>query len=243
MSTLSTYKNKIIDENFFRPRWYSVFLNPYFINRYSLYRVIRNLAATLSPHTKILDVGCGKKPYKHLFVDSEYIGIDIQGGGHADTEKTVDAYYDGTHIPFKNDTFDLLICTQVLEHAIDAEALIAECARVLKKDGRLFLTMPFIYPEHEVPYDFRRFTRYGHMHICEKGGLRIENIIKTTGLCGTFAQLLCVTLFEAIPFRSTIFKTLLTLVIFAPIQVIGLFFDFITRRGGPTMDYVIIARK
>jgi ubiquinone/menaquinone biosynthesis C-methylase UbiE len=243
METLSKYKDKIREENLFRPRWYSVFINPYFINRYTLYRTIHNFSAALEPHIKILDVGCGIKPYKKLFSDSEYTGIDIRGGGHADTEKTVDAYYDGTHIPFKNETFDVIICTQVLEHAVDAETLIAECSRVLKPNGSLFLTMPFIYHEHEIPYDFRRFTRYGHMQICEKNHLQIENIIKTTGFCGTFAQLFCATLFEALPFKSIIFKILITFIIFSPIQIIGMLLDFITRKYGPTMDYVTIARK
>jgi ubiquinone/menaquinone biosynthesis C-methylase UbiE len=65
-------------------------------------------------NSKILDIGCGIKPYRHLFTSSSYTGIDIAGGGHEDRAKTVDAYYDGHNIPFPNQSFDTIICTQVL---------------------------------------------------------------------------------------------------------------------------------
>ncbi len=194
-------------------------------------------------HYKILDIGCGKKPYKDLFAGEEYIGIDIQGGGHTDSEKTVNAYYDGTKIPFKDQTFDITICTQVLEHADDANALIAECSRVMKPDAKLFLTMPFVYPEHEIPFDFRRFTKFGHEKICKENGLNIVEIQKTTGLFGTFAQLLSLGIFEGIPFKASVLKTLLTIIILMPIQLLGIILDIIFRKAGPTMDYVVVAKK
>ncbi len=236
------FKNRIIEDNFFRPRWYSIFLNPYFINRFSLYREINIFATKVSQEANILDVGCGLKPYRHLFTSKNYTGIDIAGGGHADTAKTVDAFYDGHSIPFPDRTFDTLLCTQVLEHADNPELLVQECVRVLKPGSTAFFSMPFTYPEHEIPYDFRRFTRYEHDRLLRSKGFNTITIIKTTGFAGTFAQLLVIWLFEGIPFRSTILKAILSITVFAPIQIAGLFIDSLTGKSGQTMDYVIIAK-
>lgn len=236
-------KATFLEEHFFRPRWYSVFINPYFINRYRLYTAIKNFAKETNADAKILDVGCGIKPYRQLFKSHDYTGIDIAGGGHDDQAKTVDAFYDGHHIPFPDAHFDTLICTQVLEHADDPALLVAECARVLKPGGTAFFSMPFVYPEHEVPYDFRRFTRFEHDRLYRKNGFEKITIEQTTGFCGTFGQLLVVWWFESIPFRSTLLKSLLSLIILAPIQIIACLGDYLTSKSGPTMDYVIRLQK
>ena len=68
--------------------------------------------------------------------------------------------FDGTVIPFPDNHFDAVMCTEVLEHAMAPEALIAEMHRVLKPGGSLVLTVPFAARVHHIPYDFHRFTRY-----------------------------------------------------------------------------------
>lgn len=240
---MSNLKSRILEENFFRPKWYSVLLNPYFINRFSLFSEIKKFALLTPPDATILDVGCGIKPYRQLFKSATYTGIDIAGGGHTDEAKTVDAFYDGHTIPFPDNSFDTLICTQVLEHADDPEVLVKECARVLKSGGRAFFSMPFMYPEHEIPYDFRRFTSFEHKRLYAKNNFSDSKIIKTTGIFGTFGQLFVIWLFEGIPFRAPTLKAVLSLVVFAPIQVLALSLDWLTDKSGPTMDYVVILKK
>ncbi len=232
-----------MEDNFFRPQWYSVLVNPYFINRFTLFTAIKKFAKETNSEAKILDVGCGIKPYRELFSSPSYTGIDIAGGGHTDEAKTVDAFYDGKSIPFPDQSFDAIICTQVLEHADDPEILVKECARVLKPNGRAFFSMPFMYPEHEVPYDFRRFTRFEHERLYKKNNFTNFSINQTTGIFGTFAQLLVIWAFESITFRATILKALLSLFIFAPIQVLGLILDCLNQKSGPTMDYVVTIKK
>lgn len=239
---LKQKKEQILENSFFRPSWYSIFINPYFINRYSLYKSIKKFSKKTNGNSSILDVGCGIKPYRKLFLTEKYTGIDIEGGGHSDEAKTVDKFYNGKDIPSEDNNFDFIICTQVLEHASNPYSLIREISRVLKKDGKVFISMPFMYPEHETPYDFRRFTQYQHIKNLENDFIDIK-IQKTTGFWGTFGQIFVVYFFESLKFRASILKILLSIFILAPIQIISIVFDFIFRKSGPTMDYVITATK
>jgi len=129
---------EIVNQHFFRPAWYSVIINPYFIARYGLLLKIKNFAKNDFSGKKILDVGCGIKPYKNLFNSSSYVGIDIDYGGHNNQAKVVDKFYDGVNIPYDDNSFDIVICTEVMEHVVDPEKLLSEIHRVLKIGGRIF---------------------------------------------------------------------------------------------------------
>lgn len=236
-------KETFIKNHFFRPEWYSILVNPYFIDRYSLYKNIRNFANTVAPRTKILDVGCGDKPYKHLFAQSEYLGIEIAGGGHNDKEKKSDQYYDGKNIPFGDKIFDVVLCTQVLEHTEDPQGLTKEMYRVLKPGGRIFLTMPFIGNEHEQPYDFWRFTQFAHKKIMHEIGFTGVEIKPTCKFFSTLGQLTCSFIFESVQVRSTALKLLLSLAILAPIQTLAILLDLIFKNSRITLNYAVTAKK
>ena len=178
---LRVKKQQILEDLFFRPKAYAVFLNPYFINRNGLFKEIKRFANNTEPNQRVLDVGCGLKPYKHLFKTDEYIGIDIETGGHSNQDKYVDKFYDGENIPYEDNSFDLLICTQVLEHAENPEKVLSECNRVLKGGGKAFFSMPFMYPEHEIPYDFQRYTQFKHAKNLKENGFHNNSIKKQRG--------------------------------------------------------------
>jgi SAM-dependent methyltransferase len=232
MISKTLLKEKAIDRHFFRPSWYSVFLNPYFIARSSLYGQIKGFSKTVGTNQDILDLGCGTKPYQILFTGNNYTGIDFG-----------ERSYDGLNIPYDDNTFDLIICTQVLEHAVDPARLLRECNRILKDKGKIFLTMPFVYPEHAIPYDFRRFTSYGHKLIFKESGFTIEKITPTCGIFQVCGQLLSIAIFESIKFKATLLKLLLTVFLCAPIQIISIILDHIFFNKWMTLDYVIVAQK
>ncbi len=235
---------EISKKHFFQPVWYSSFVNPYFIARYGLFKKIKDFSDQDFSGQKILDIGCGEKPYQNLFLNyKEYVGIDIEGGGHNDESKNVDKFYDGKKIPFPDGSFENVICTQVLEHVDDSELLLNEISRILKKGGKVFLTMPFVWNEHEVPFDYRRFTRYEHFRIFNKAGLTVEKIENTSGLFGVCGQLISAFIFEKINPNFFIFKLLVVTIICFPIQVVFIFLDFVFKNSWITLDYVINARK
>jgi SAM-dependent methyltransferase len=104
---------------------------------------------------KVLDVGCGTSPYRStLPAGCEYIGIDVEGGsGKPDIIIQPDKTW-----PVADLSCDTILCTQVLEHVTDQTLLIDEIKRTLNPGGILILSVPFIYNEHGMPWDFRRFT-------------------------------------------------------------------------------------
>jgi SAM-dependent methyltransferase len=114
-----------------------------------------NLLIKENPKT-ILDVGCGDKPFKKLFKSSKYVGVDFDSKSKADY--IIDLNKE--KLPFKDNSFDCVIMSETLEHIFNIEHVIIESKRVLKKEGYIFISSPFIFPEHGVPYDFYRYTKY-----------------------------------------------------------------------------------
>jgi SAM-dependent methyltransferase len=117
--------NSLIQQQDFNPGLLGIFINPFYFARKGLHQHI----AALAPQIKgrVLDVGCGSKPYRSLFPASEYIGMEISGGN-----PNADCYYDGKHFPFQNGEFDSVLTSEVLEHVFNPEVFLSEVNRVLK---------------------------------------------------------------------------------------------------------------
>jgi ubiquinone/menaquinone biosynthesis C-methylase UbiE len=170
-------KERIKKEKF-HPRIIGFFINYNFLIRKAIRSAIKTDASKLNG--SLLDFGCGTKPYKKLFVNvKEYIGVDYKIEGRGESQKEVDVYYDGKVIPFENERFDSLLCTEVLEHVFNIDELLQEFNRVLKKNGTLLITTPFMWEEHEMPYDFARYTTPALVHLYTKNGFRIIKNYKT----------------------------------------------------------------
>lgn len=130
----------------------------------------------------ILDLGCGIKPYISLFpFAKKYIGFDIVAGPE------VDVVGKNWELPFRDNEFDALLTTQVLEHTARISETVLEIKRVVKKDGLIFVSAPMTYPEHEVPYDYFRFTRYGLQEIFKD--FEIVSITSSGGFIHTMFKL------------------------------------------------------
>lgn len=139
-----------------------------------LTQTFRDLLSPLSG--RVLDVGCGDKPYRALFDHpAEYVGLDIAAGPKVDI-----VVQPGERWPLPDDHFDVLISNQVLEHVADLEFTLGEMKRVVKAGGTVVVSIPFIYNEHGSPYDFQRFTVYRarqlfaefeELHLDKQGGI------------------------------------------------------------------------
>lgn len=147
------------------------------------------LGGVYGPFDKVLDVGCGNQIYRKFLTFEEYIGIDVRESGRPATQKVADSFFDGEHIPFPDNSFDLVICTEVLEHAVEPFNLLMEMKRVVKERGILLITVPSMWGEHEVPYDFRRYTSYGIKNLVGKADLEILHFEKESPGVEAFIRL------------------------------------------------------
>ncbi|MFA5864688.1 MAG: class I SAM-dependent methyltransferase [Phycisphaerae bacterium] len=143
---------------------------------------------------RLLDVGCGFSPYKSLLkaIDN-YTGLDIKGNHYiiAEEEKDKDkVFFDGKTIPFEPQQFDSILCTEVLEHVFEPQDFINEIYRVLKGDGCVLLTTPFLWPLHDEPYDFYRYTRYALKELFEHAGFSEITILVRGGWYTNFSLML-----------------------------------------------------
>ena len=119
------------------------------------------------PSNRVLDVGCGKKPYRHYFPKaSDYVGIDRRS-------ISADVRAIGEYIPFKSKNFDVALCTQVLEHVENSENVLAELNRILTDQGVLILSTHGIWIECHEPTDYWRWTLQGLTKSLEDAGFEV----------------------------------------------------------------------
>lgn len=124
----------------------------------------QTLLETLQPGqpSRVLDAGCGRQPFRLLIerLGGKYVGFDVHQA--PDNAVRFLGTIDGT-LPAEMMTegpYDLVLCTEVLEHVANWPAAFANLASLLVPGGRVILTCPHFYPLHEEPYDFFRPTSY-----------------------------------------------------------------------------------
>jgi SAM-dependent methyltransferase len=108
-------------------------------------------------HGRLLDSGCGNQPYRSWYEPhvNEVVTLDAAPAPGVDVIGFAD------RLPFASQSFDTVLATEVLEHVENAERAAAELFRVLRPGGHALISVPYLYPTHEAPHDFRRFTHFG----------------------------------------------------------------------------------
>jgi ubiquinone/menaquinone biosynthesis C-methylase UbiE len=166
------------------PRLLAGLPNP---SRYRLRQFASKAAAQgKSKDFRVLDAGAGKAPFRNLFDHVTYETADF---GQVDNKTYAELDYvcDLTDIPVADESYDLVLCTQVMEHVPDPLAVLRELHRVLKPGGQAWLSAPFFYAEHEKPYDFHRFTQFAWKRMAGQTGFQVKDIQWLEGYYGTVA--------------------------------------------------------
>jgi SAM-dependent methyltransferase len=209
-------------------------------------RLWRDVAAS-APHLKgrLLDLGCGIKPYEPLFASrvTKHIGFDLpqsldSRGCRADATGSASA------LPFADGSFDSVLCTQMLDDFPEPSVIVSEIARVLAPGGCVLLTVNQLYPVHDPPCDFYRFTRYGLEYQMKKAGLEPVEF-RATGGQWMSAGILILLRMWAIHARIPLISRLKLIPMIGG-YFTGLFFDVLDRldpswAGAPNL--LIVARK
>lgn len=134
----------------------------------------------------VLDIGGRLQPYRSLLGErvTRYISVDLRA------TPLVDILASGESLPLRNDSFDLVICTQVLQYVVEPQQLLSEAHRVLRPNGYLFLSVPSAQlrdSEHEcwrfLPYGLRQMlSEFREVEIVPEGG-SVAGFFRTVNAC------------------------------------------------------------
>lgn len=164
------------------------FLRKFYVNSSRIYleKFCQRAGESVKEGERILDAGCGEAPYRKFFSHAIYESADFC---EVDKQYFNDLTYVCTldEIPVRDARFDTVIMTQVLEHVPNPQSVLVELSRILKPNGRLWITAPLMYPEHEIPYDYFRYTQFAMKYLCEEASFEIEEIEWLEGYYGTLA--------------------------------------------------------
>ncbi len=225
----------------FEPKFIGIFTNPFYFARKGLNKSVTKLAHHLNG--KLLDIGCGSKPYEHICKVDEYIGVEIDTAQNRENLK-VDFFYDGKTMPFENGYFDSIITNQVFEHVFNPNVFLREINRVTKIGGMMLLTVPFVWDEHEQPVDYARYSSFGLKHILSKEGFEIIAHLKSNNGITVIFQLLNAYIYKITLTKYVFFNLLFALVLMAPINIIGLIFSAILPKNNDLyLDNIVLAKK
>lgn len=134
----------------------------------------------------LLDIGAADRwILPHLPRHIAYIALDYPATGRDRYGARPDVFADAAYLPFADESFDNVVCLEVLEHVRYPERVITEIGRVLKPGGKVWLSMPFLYPVHDAPFDFQRHTAHGLQRDMERAGLSVTKIERTTSAVAT----------------------------------------------------------
>lgn len=148
-------------------------------------RALERLAGDVPRDGTILDYGCADMPYRRFFAPAaDYIGADLPGNPQA----TIEIAPDGT-VPLADESVDVVVSTQVLEHVADPAVYLGECARVLRPGGRLLLSTHGLMVYHPDPVDYWRWTCAGLRRSVGLAGLHVVRFEGIMGLTATGLQL------------------------------------------------------
>ncbi len=239
---INKIKNRIKKEIFLITNL-SILINPLYIIRSGLYKSIKKF----SPEIKgdILDFGCGSKPYESLFTMAEtYLGLDIEHSGHDHKNSKVDVFYNGQILPFENNQFDAVISFEVFEHLFNIDEILTEIKRVLKPNGKLLISIPFAWDEHEVPYDFARYTSYGISSILKKNGFEVIELEKTTTYILAIFQMFIAYLTQHLMPKNKLIKRIFQIALICPLNLLAILLNYILpKRYEYFCNIVILSKK
>lgn len=135
--------------------------------------MLRNICGNLDG--LVADIGCAdSKPRKYIPPTVDYIGIDYYKTASDWYLTKPDLYANAQALAIRSDSINHALLLDVLEHIPDPDKCLSEIFRILKPAGSLTIQVPFLYPVHDAPLDFLRWTRYGLLQAARKHGYYVE---------------------------------------------------------------------
>lgn len=217
-------------------------------------------ANSIPTNSKVLDVGAGGCPHKKLFSHCEYLTQDFVQLSENQIQNQVgygkiDFVSDILDIPVPDNSFDVIICTEVIEHVPDPISAIKEISRILKPGGTLLITAPLQSGLHQEPYHFYGgYTKYWYQKFLRENDLNDIEIESNGSLYTTYFSLGLTTFksfLEIIVDDKNLFRksiAFMSLIIFTPILLIlnpmfSFLWESVFQQEGFTAGYHVRAKK
>ena len=187
----------------------------------------------------LLDAGAGRLSYRFILEDycDSYRSVDI------DTRSgEVDTLGDIQKLPLKEETFDSVFCTQVLEHVPEPQEAVYEVFRVLKKGGYAIFTVPHLAYLHNEPHDYYRYTKHGLKHMLEKTGFEVKQIISAGGLIsflGHIPSTILINLTAGIPIVNGLFFSINKIYV----RALTFIDNLLEKKKLYALNYIIVGEK
>jgi SAM-dependent methyltransferase len=154
--------------------------------RFGVEKFLQVASTKIKPADRLLDAGSGPTNYRRFFSHARYESTDIeQGVGECH------AFISELHsMPVRENAYDAIVCTQVLEHVEYPQQVVSEFSRILKSDGQVFLTAPQSWGVHMAPYHFYNFTRFGLESLFKNAHLEVLSITPIGGIFWNLAKII-----------------------------------------------------
>lgn len=143
------------------------------------FRTDRSLARELHALARglVIDIGCADGSRRRFLpAGCRYYGLDYPMTAANWYGTTPDIYGDAQRLPLRDASADTVLLLDVMEHLPNPDRALAEITRVLAADGRFLLQVPFLYPVHDAPLDFARWTEHGLSRAVQEHGLQIVSL-------------------------------------------------------------------
>ena len=170
--------------------------------------------------------------------------LELMSSYRVKKTKTARRFYDGSLLPFQDNKFDLVLSTQVFEHVKNPFALMRELHRVCKPGGLIILTVPFVFPEHEKPFDFFRFSEHGAKQLYYDNDMVIEYLAKDSNEIDVITTIISLYVVSNLAPKIPGFRRLIALFICFPVQLLGLLLSVILPNSGDLyLNIVLMGKK
>ncbi|MBM9538338.1 class I SAM-dependent methyltransferase [Desulfobulbus alkaliphilus] len=199
----------------------------------------------------VLDVGCGNGWTREIMPETvQYVGIDYPTTVALGYEGRPDLFADASCLPVADKSVDTVLLLDVLEHLDDPEKAVAEAARVLRLGGVCLVQVPFLYPLHDEPHDYQRWTNHGLKKLFLQHGFHPEISSESNYPCATAAALFSIALAKGL--LDTFQKKSLMVLIAAPliavlmplVNVVGLLLGWMLPASSCMPgSYLVVAKK
>ncbi|MDD4624617.1 MAG: methyltransferase domain-containing protein, partial [Bacilli bacterium] len=129
------------------------------------------------------------------------------------------------------DSFDSIFTSEVFEHVTNVNETLLELNRVLKNRGKLLITTPFSFPEHEMPFDFRRFTKNGIVKLIEENGYKVDEVKTYGNLILVMFQLFILYIHDLLYTKNKYINLFINSLFIFPFTVIGIILSFLLPKN------------